>query len=137
MLQEYLPIRWEWRLIRVGESYFGYKKLLEGSFASGSGLKEWIAPPRALFDLLREVCERGSFTSMAMDVFETDKGEYRINELQSLFGCSHDHQLVVDGKPGRFLFEEAEYRFEEGLFTRLAAYDLRVEHFVRMLGGRG
>jgi glutathione synthase/RimK-type ligase-like ATP-grasp enzyme len=133
ILQEYLPIRWEWRVIRLGESYFGFKKLLEGSFASGSGLMEWIAPPPALFDLLREVCERGRFTSMAMDVLETADGEYRINELQSIFGSSHPQLLMRGGKPGRYRFEQGAFRFEEGDYSRHEGYDLRVEYFAKLL----
>ena len=35
-LQEYLKDAEEWRMIRIGESYFGYRKEKVGDFHSGS-----------------------------------------------------------------------------------------------------
>ena len=47
IVQRFEKIKWEWRIVRIGDSYFGHKKLLRGSFASGSRLKEWAASQRS------------------------------------------------------------------------------------------
>ncbi len=133
-LQQWHDIKWEWRLIRIGNSYFGRQKLKgDNGLASGSKIEGWAVPPRHLLDLLRATCDRLKFHSMALDVFETVDGRFLVNEMQSVFGCRHPAQLYVDGKPGRFKWEDGEYVFEEGYFNRLASYPLRVEHFVNIL----
>src|SRR5690606_27758569 len=71
-LQQWHDIKWEWRLIRIGNSYFGRQKLKgDNGLASGSKIEGWAPPPRHLLDLLRETCDRLKFHSMALDVFET------------------------------------------------------------------
>src|SRR5690606_768147 len=63
LLQEYLPDVREWRMVRIGNSYFGHPKLREGDFHSGSGLVGWDVPSRRHLDFLREVTDKGQFTS--------------------------------------------------------------------------
>lgn len=133
IVQEYKRINHEWRIIKIGDSYFGHQKLLKGEFASGSDLVGWVDPPKKLLDLVREVCMRGNFYSMAMDVFETANGEFFINELQSSFGSYNDSQMYINGKPGRYLFVDGDYIFEEGYFNTHGSCMLRVEHFVNLL----
>jgi len=133
IVQEYKEIKWEWRIIKIDNSFFGHQKLLKGKFASGSGLVGWVEPPRELLDIVREICDRGNFYSMAVDIFETINDNYYVNELQSLFGSFLDSQMVIDGKPGRFKYINNEYVFEDGEFNRFGSCLLRVEHFIKIL----
>jgi glutathione synthase/RimK-type ligase-like ATP-grasp enzyme len=133
IVQEFIPIKWEWRIIKIGNSYFGHQKLLKGKFASGSGRVGWVAPPRVLLDMIRELCHKGKFDSMAMDVFESLEGEYYINEIQSLFGSFLPYQMKINGKPGRYIYNDGDYIFEEGEFNRLGSNLLRVNDFVKKL----
>lgn len=136
ILQEYLPDAREWRMVRIGDSFFGHPKGRVGDFHSGSGKVLWDVPPPDLLDFLRGVTDSGNFTSMDVDVFETREGKYLVNELQAVFGASYSRdQCRVDGKAGRFIYDEAscKWHFEEGDFARNACANLRVEHLLRML----
>lgn len=133
VIQEFIPIKWEWRIIKIGDSYFGHQKLLRGAYASGSDRVGWVAPPIELLDMIRSVCERGQFLSMAMDVFEGLDGRFYINELQSMFGSYNNTQMKVNGIPGRYVYTNGEYRFEEGYFNLCGSRLLRVRHFVKIL----
>ncbi len=133
IVQEYIPIKWEWRVVKIGESYFGLKKRLNGHYASGAGKTSWENPPLELLDLLREVCHKGQFDTMAMDVLEAQDGQYYINELQVIFGSYNNAQLYVDGKPGRYTYQNGEYLFEEGYFNLFGSCLLRIQRFIQLL----
>ncbi|MGY6629521.1 MAG: hypothetical protein ACXIUL_00800 [Wenzhouxiangella sp.] len=128
LLQEYLPDVVEWRLVRIGESYFGHPKGKRGDFHSGSGRVDWTFPQARHLDLLHQVCEKGGFSSMAADLFETPDGRLLINELQTVFGASTSiHQMMQDGKPGRVIRQEnGSWLFESGDFARNCCANLRV-----------
>jgi len=129
ILQEYLPDAREWRMVRIGDSFFGYRKEKVGDFHSGSHAWSWLDPPRPLLNLLREVTERGGFTSMNVDIFETQDGRLLVNELQAVFGASTPvDQLRVNDKPGRYRYQKAsgEWVFEEGDFSRNACANRRI-----------
>jgi|ADurb_Oil_01_Slu_FD_contig_91_412899_length_1406_multi_2_in_0_out_0_1 glutathione synthase/RimK-type ligase-like ATP-grasp enzyme len=133
IVQKYIPIKWEWRIIKIGESYFGHQKLLKGNYASGSDRVGWVDPPKHLFDLIRDICQKGNFNSMAMDVFESIDGQFYINELQSMFGSYKNSQMYINGKPGRYIYKEGQYIFEEGYFNIYGSCLLRVENFISIL----
>jgi len=133
IIQKYIPIKWEWRIIKIGESYFGHQKLLKGKYASGSNRVGWVDPPTHLFDLIRDICQNGNFNSMAMDIFESIDGQFYINELQSMFGSYKNSQMYINGKPGRYIYKEGQYIFEEGYFNIYGSCLLRVEHFISIL----
>ncbi len=136
IIQEYHKIKWEWRMIKIGDSYFGHQKLLNGEFASGSGFDAvgWVDPPKELLFLIKEVCEKGEFYSMSVDIFETEDGEYLINELQSVFGAYDRPQMYIDDVPGRYIYENGSFIFEEGEdFNKFKNDILRVEHFMELL----
>lgn len=135
ILQEFLPNCKEWRMIRIGESYFGHQKLQNGDFHSGSGLVGWETPPRRLLDFVKSVCDIGKFWSMDLDIFEDAAGNYYVNELQAVFASYDPSQMYVDGKPGRFLYDESndEWKFEEGYFCRNGSNNLRVEHLLEIV----
>jgi hypothetical protein len=136
LLQEFENIKWEWRIIKIGNSYFGHKKLLKGGFASGSGRSELAAPPETLLRMVKDICERGNFYSMDADIFETEDGRFLVNELQSLFGSIKDSQMSVNGKPGRYTYQGGKFVFEEGVFNRFGSALLRVEHFMEILNAK-
>jgi hypothetical protein len=135
ILQEFLPNCKEWRMIRIGKSYFGHQKLQSGNFHSGSGLVGWETPPRRLLDFVKGVCDVGKFWSMDLDIFEDPDGNYYVNELQAVFASYDNSQMYIDGKPGRFLYNESndQWDFEEGYFNRNGSNNLRVEHLLDIL----
>ena len=136
IIQKFEKIKWEWRMIKIGNSYFGHKKLLDGQFASGSKLKGWDEPSKELLFLTKEICDKGKFLSMNVDVFETTEGNLLVNELQSIWGQSTEHLMYVNGKPGRFIFRDNDFHFEEGNFTKYSSYFLRTKHFLEILKNR-
>lgn len=136
MIQECLPNIREWRIIRIGDSYFGHEKIAKGDFNSGSGRVGWFAPPKQALDLIHAVTEAGGFRSMDMDVFETSDGRFLINELQSVFGAVDTAQMYIDGVPGRYRRVNGEYVFEEGRFCKNACCNLRIEDLLELLKAR-
>lgn len=136
LFQEYIANTKEWRVIRIGNSYFGHQKLKKGEFHSGSKLVGWYEPPRKLLDFCRDISEKGRFLSMDMDVFETEHGEYLVNELQAVFGSVDSSQMYINGTPGRFIYEKSSdsWKFEEGYFCQNASCDLRVKSLLKLLG---
>lgn len=133
IVQDFKKIKWEWRIIKIGNSYFGHQKLLKGQFASGSKLVGWVKPPVELLDLVKNVSEKGGFRSLALDVFETVDDKYVINEIQSIFGSYNPSQMYINDIPGRFVFKDGEFVFEEGYFNKHGSYMLRVQHFLEIL----
>lgn len=135
--QEYLPFAKEWRMVRVGDSFFGYRKEPgEGGLHSASHRWSWLDPPRSLLDLLLAVTEAGPFTSMDVDVFESQDGRYLVNELQTVFGATTPvDQLRVNDRPGRYVRSAAgEWLFEEGDYSRNAVCNLRIQYVLQLLG---
>lgn len=134
LVQEFVPnIVCEWRIIKIGNSYFGHQKLLKNGFASGSGLVGWVKPPVELLDIARHICELGQFPCMDVDIFETRDGKYLVNELQASFGSYSPYQMMVDGKHGRYRYIDGQYIFEEGDFNVYGSVKLKIEHFQSLL----
>ena len=137
IVQDFCDVRWEHRIIRIGDTFLGYRKVVgKRGFASGSGLAAWGEPPRRALDMVREITDRFGFRSMAIDVFETADGEYLINEMQALFGSVERSLLNIGGKDGRYVWKDGDYRFEEGYWNVKRCYELRVQDFVRLLEGK-
>ena len=136
LLQEYLPDVAEWRMRRIGDSYFGTQKLKVGEFHSGTGVDVWYDPPRRLLEFTRELTEASRFRSMSLDIFETLDGEYLVNELQSVFGTNRPYEMLVNGKPGRYLYDHnaRSWHFEEGIFCQNGSCNLRVADLLGILG---
>jgi hypothetical protein len=129
VFQEFLPEVAEWRMIRIGESYFGHQKLTDGTFHSGSGKVGWYNPPIELLNFIRELTDNAGYTAINVDIFETPDGQFVVNEIQSHFAAYIESQMYIDGKPGRYLYDSTlrEWRFEEGVFCRNSCCDLRVK----------
>ena len=132
IFQEYIPHEFEWRVVRIGESFFAHKKVKKGEKASGTLLKIYDNPPLQLFDFVKGITERHGFYSQAIDIFETDRG-YIVNEVQCIFGQSDPYQMLVNGQPGRFRNLNNKWIFEEGDFARNACYDLRLKYVIDIL----
>lgn len=134
LVQEFIPeVLHEWRVLKIGNSYFGHQKLMKGGYASGSGLVGWVAPPFELLTMVKKICEEGNFLCMDVDIFETANGEYYINELQSSFGSYLDSQMYIEGKPGRYIYDGSNFIFEEGIFNKYRSNKLKIEHFISLL----
>lgn len=136
-LQEYLANVKEWRMVRVGDSYFGYRKEPgEEGFHSASKMWSWLDPGRELLELTRRVTDAGGFRSMNVDVFETQDGRLLVNELQTVFGATTPaDQLRIDGVAGRYVPCGSDWRFEPGPFSKNSCANLRLQFVVEeMLG---
>lgn len=131
IVQEYIQHDFEWRVVRIGDSFFAHKKLKQGEKASGTLLKNYDTPPILLLQFIKELTDRFSFRSVAVDCFETVSGGYLVNEIQCIFGQSDSFQMKVNGIIGRYIFMNGEWIFEEGDFARNACYDLRLEYIIK------
>ena len=109
--------------------------MLKGQMASGSDRIGWVEPPEEVLLLAKNVCDKGNFDSMAVDIFETINGEFLVNELQAVFGSYIPYQMKINRTPGRFVFQDNTFNFEEGEFHRHGSNLLRVEHFLQKLQG--
>jgi len=133
IFQEYLEDVDEWRMIRIGDSFFGYKKERVGDFHSGSGQFSWGAPPEDLLFFLKEVTDKGKFQSMSIDVFVDKNNNLFVNELQTVFGTtSLEAMLRVNDKLGRFILDqdETKWTFEVGDFSRNAFANERIRYLI-------
>ncbi len=133
IFQQFIPHDFEWRVVRIGDSFFAHKKLKLGEKASGSLLKGYDNPPVKIFDFVKTLTDRFGFYSQAVDIFETPQGEYFVNEMQCIFGQSDPYQMLVDGKPGRYVHKNGNWIFEEGDFNTNESFDLRVKYVLKML----
>ncbi|MFM7814978.1 MAG: RimK family alpha-L-glutamate ligase, partial [Flavobacteriales bacterium] len=133
IFQEYVPHTFEWRVVRIGESFFAHKKLMSGEKASGSLLKNYDAPPLDLFDFAKAITDKHKLFSQALDIFESDRG-YLINEMQCIFGQSDPYQMLVNGQPGRYQHVNGSWQFEPGDFNTHESYDLRIAHLINSRG---
>jgi len=132
--QEFLPNVTEWRMVRIGESFFGHGKERVGSFHSGSHQVNWSVPDEYVFRFLKWVTDVGSFKSMNVDVFQTEDGQLLINELQTVFGTSIAvDQMKVNGEAGRYRWLDEKWYFEAGDFCRNHMCNLRIQYLCEQL----
>lgn len=95
--------------------------------------KSWVAPPKHLLEMVRDLCKKGDFRCMDVDILETKDGRFVINELQASFGSYLDYQMCIDGKHGRYKDVAGEFIFEEGDFNVYGSTKLKIEHFIGLL----
>ncbi|MCD4692645.1 MAG: hypothetical protein K8R79_07015 [Calditrichales bacterium] len=103
IFQKFIPHQFEWRVVRIGDSFFAHKKLKMGEMASGSLLKGYDNPPLSLFDFVKNITDSFGFYSQAVDIFETEKQEYLINEIHCMFGQSDLYRMLVDSTAGMYI----------------------------------
>lgn len=135
IVQKFYKIKWEWRIIKIGDTYSGHQKLLKGDFASGSDKVGWIKPPEELLLMVKDICDKGNFDSMAVDIFETTAGQFLVNELQAIFGSFIHYQMKINDIPGRYVFKNGTFNFEAGEFHQHGSNLLRVNRFIEQLSG--
>jgi len=133
ILQEFIPHEYEWRVVRIGGSFFAHKKLKKKEKASGTLLKGYENPPKELLSFVKRITDKFGFYSQAVDVFEPEPGKFLINEMQCIFGQSDPYQMLVDGKPGRYIHQENKWKFEEGDFCTNQCFDLRLDYVINRL----
>jgi hypothetical protein len=126
LFQEHIPHTFEWRVVRMGDSFFAHKKLMLGKMTSGSLLKDYGNPPLALLDFVKSITDKHKLFSQAVDVFESPNG-YLVNEMQCIFGQSDAFQMKVDDFVGRYTFQNGSWKFEAGDFNTNESYDLRLK----------
>jgi glutathione synthase/RimK-type ligase-like ATP-grasp enzyme len=127
IFQKYIAHDFEWRVVRIGDSFFAHKKIAKQGKASGTLKKGYDEVPLHLLNFIKSITDKHHLTSMAIDVFEQEE-DYLINEIQCCFGQSDPYQMLLNGKPGRYIFKNGEWQFEEGMFNTNESYDLRLEH---------
>lgn len=130
LFQEFIPHDFEWRIVKIGDSYFGYKKLKVDRMASGAKQFEYGEVPKELLQFTHDLCKKFYFNFMAVDLFYNEK--IYVNELQTIFGHKSEAICKVDGKPGRYKFVNGNWHFEEGLFNTNESYDLRLETAIQL-----
>lgn len=134
IIQEYIKSDFEWRCVRIGDSYFGHKKLAGiGEKKSGTSVVKWDAPSKRLLNFVKDVTDKKGFLSQAVDIFEPEPGKFLVNELQCFWGSKNPHQMKIDSKPGRYILKNDEWIFEEGVFNSNNSYDLRLDHVINIL----
>jgi hypothetical protein len=136
LFQEYIPDVREWRMIRIGESYFGYEKMKAGEFHSGSHERTYGRPPDRLLDFVHQISEKAGTLSLDVDVLVCEDGRLLALEFQPVFGLSQPYQTcVVDAKPGRMVrSENGVWRFEPGDFCQNHMCNQRVAAILGVLG---
>lgn len=133
IFQEYCPHKFEWRVVRIGDSFFAHKKIASQNKASGSLIKEYSNPPPSLLDFVKEITDKHQFYSQAIDLFEIKPDVYLVNEMQCFFGQSDPHQMLVENKPGRYIKMKKDWHFEAGAFNKNQSYSLRLEYVIEKL----
>lgn len=134
IFQEFLPDCNEWRMIRVGDSYFCRFKIKVGEFHSGSGDIEWAKPPEFLLDSIKEISDKLDIPNINVDYFETKDGRFLINEVHALWGGKEIHHPELEG---RYLYlREKGWVFEKGDFFRNRCANLRIEWIQKNLLSR-
>jgi glutathione synthase/RimK-type ligase-like ATP-grasp enzyme len=132
IFQEYIPHDFEWRVVRIGDSFFAHKKMKLGEKTSGSLIKGYENPPLRLLDFVKDITDKHRFYSQAVDLFEDIKKGYLVNEMQCMFGQSDPYQMLVDGRPGRYRFIENKWVFEEGMFNNNESFNTRIEYVLSL-----
>lgn len=136
LFQDYIKDAREWRMVRIGDSFFGHRKVRRGQFHSGTREVAWERPPDRLLDLCRDVTDEGGFRSMNLDVLVTPEGDDLVHEMHAVFGSKHREQMLIDGRPGRFSWDDVarEWEFEEGRFCRNNSCNRRIRTVLRQVG---
>ena len=133
IIQEYIDIETEWRIIKLGDTYAGYIRPTINGYGS-SELLEYGFPPKKLLFLIKEITEANRFDSLSLDVLIGKDGEYYVTEMQSLFGCWTPHQCEVDGVGGKIEYRDGGFVFVEGEDCfKWNGNLLRVQDFVNKL----
>ena len=136
ILQDYLNEVKEWRIIRIGDYYFGFEKLKNGQFHSGSQNFGYGMPPEDCLNLVKHITDTYNFKYVDIDVFVTEEGKFLINEIQPYFGQKDDRELLqINGESGRLFYNEMTktWDFEKGEFCKNNLCNLRVLEMIKTI----
>jgi len=132
-IQKYLANVEEWRMVRIGDSYFGYRKEKGRSgLHSASHSWSWLDPGKDLLNMLKKITDEAGFYSMNIDIFKTTDGQLLVNECQTVFGCSTPViQMKVNDIEGRYLWSDNEWKFDPGNFSNNHMCNLRLDYLLK------
>jgi len=133
LIQEFVEHDFEWRVVRIGDSFFGHRKIKQGDKASGTKGIDYTPPSESLLEFVKDITDRFEFRCMAVDLFEDGDGGFLVNEMQCIFGHVQPFICQSNGEPGRFRKLSGNWVFEKGLFNNNLSYDLRFEYFNQTL----
>ena len=125
IFQEYINHEYEWRVIKIGDSYFAHKKVKINEMASGTKQKVYDNPPLDILNFVKNICDKTNFNSQSIDIFKDSQRGYLVNEVQTIFGQSDPFQMKVNGKIGRYIYNNG-WIFEEGDFIKNECFNLRL-----------
>lgn len=131
-LQEYIKNVREFRVIKIGDSWFGHEKskFEKQEFMSGSGINHWTPPPHDLLEYCSRIATKYGFVTMCFDVFKDQDDRYLVNELQTWFGSYNPSQMYIDEVPGRYIKINGKWVFESGLFNETQSIPLRLVEYI-------
>ena len=133
IVQQYIDVKTEWRIIKIGETYAGYERPLDHGHGSCEKMVYGF-PPVELLTLIKKIAEENNFRSLSLDVLVSTNGEYYVTEMQTLYGSFSLDQCMVDNKSGRIVFKDDNFVFEEGSgFFKYNSNVLRVKDFIKLL----
>lgn len=135
LVQQYIEDAKEYRIIKIGDSWFGYQKWKtdKQDFMSGSGVLKWINPSGDLLDFCYQIANQHQFTTMCFDIFRNRLGKYMVNELQTWFGSYDPTEMYVNDIPGRYCKRDNEWIFEPGMFNVHGSMALRMVDLIKNL----
>ena len=129
IFQDFLPNVDEWRIVRVGDTYFCRFKHKKGDFHSGSGKVSWAKPTDEMLNYVQELTNRLNIKSAAVDLFiNATTNEMWVNEIQAMFGeIKKSNTTRGEEKMGKYFFSNGEWKFEQGYFYDNACANLRLD----------
>lgn len=119
--QEYVEgASFDLRIIIIGNSYFGYYRdvPMNDFRASGAGIFQKRGIPKEALLMAKKVKDCMPPTRvLAVDLLQNPQdNKYYIIETSLFVSVDTPEQLVVDGVPGRYIYDKGEFIFEEGKF---------------------
>ncbi len=135
LVQEYIADVSEFRIIKIGDSWFGYQKWKDDDqlFLSGSGKCKMITPDEDLLNFCSDMAEKFRFSTMCFDIFVDKNGVKMVNELQTWFGSYDPSEMYVDNIPGRYRRLNGKWIFEPGFYNVYGSNLLRLADFISIL----
>lgn len=133
-IQNHEKVKYEWRIIRIGNSYFGHRKLEDDKgYHSGSLNKGWGEIPDRILEFVRQISNRTKLDNVNFDLFETTNGKLYFNEIQAMFGTSTEEQLIINEVSGRYVYNNENWIFEPGEYSRNGCNNLRIKFLIDKL----
>ena len=136
LFQEFISHEFEWRVVRIGNSFFAHKKMLKNGMASGSKEKGYDNPPLSVLNFVREVSDVLNIKSAAYDLFEIENEKFLVNEIQTYFGQSDPYQMLIDGKPARYYLNGNNWEVHFGDYASNKCYDLRFNDALSLIASK-